>query len=298
MPAPRERAALELRGLRETPLSIPQRSGELFGVLAEPTGPAAPLCLVLVNPAAIRHTGPNRMWVELARRWAARGVPVLRLDVGGIGESDGPSERYADVAAFYVPELVGHLRAALDALEARGLGPRFVAGGLCSGAYWSFQAALEDERLCAALMINPRALMWDRWARSVAFLGARGAAVGSGQRSTTGHGSRRRLALALVRPWERARARRLDRALDRLQRRGAGGLMVFTGDEPLYRQFERDGRLTRAARWPDLSIELISATPETHTLRPLRMQREVHAALDRTLERELARSTARGPATS
>src|SRR6202034_233365 len=38
---------------------------------------------------------------------------------------------------------------------------RFVVGGLCAGAYWSLHAALDDARVTASLMINPRALVWD-----------------------------------------------------------------------------------------------------------------------------------------
>ncbi len=302
--APQAPQALEITVagavVRETPVLVGQPFGRLFGVLAEPAGPAAGLCVVLLNAGAIGHIGPNRMWVEIARRWAARGVPVLRLDVGGIGESDG-SDAWSDVASLYEPRLVGHVRAALDALEERGLGPRFVLGGLCSGAYWSFHGALEDERVAGALMINPRALMWDRWAITVARVGRLGAMRSDGQHDGGAHGDGvaarkaiRRLLLFIVRPWEHARARHLDRALDQLRGSGKSALMCFTGDEPLYQQFERDGRLAHLGRWPDLEIDLVSATPETHTLRPLRMQREVHASLDRAIARELARSPAGG----
>ena len=41
------------------------------------------------------------------------------------------------------------------------MGRRFMLGGLCSGAYWSFHAALLDERVPAVLLLNPRALVWD-----------------------------------------------------------------------------------------------------------------------------------------
>src|SRR5579884_4043143 len=83
--------------VRETVVAIEQEFGELAGVLSEPLGPGAGgLCLVLLNAGAIRRMGPNRMWVELARRWAARGVPSLRVDMEGLGDSDGDAAPYIE----------------------------------------------------------------------------------------------------------------------------------------------------------------------------------------------------------
>ncbi|HEX7609099.1 MAG TPA: alpha/beta fold hydrolase, partial [Solirubrobacteraceae bacterium] len=141
---------LELRGggvaLRERPAYVERPDGRLFGVLTEPLGARADLCAVLLNAGPQRHVGPNRMWVEIARRWAARGVPSLRIDLEAIGDSDGDSAPLVRVASLYVPEYVEQVHAALDMLEERGLGERFVLLGLCSGAYWSMHAALQDER--------------------------------------------------------------------------------------------------------------------------------------------------------
>ncbi len=61
----------------------------------------------------------------------------------------------------HAPETIDQVRNAIDALEARGLGPRFILSGLCSGAYWSFHGALADDRVTAALMLNGAALIWD-----------------------------------------------------------------------------------------------------------------------------------------
>jgi len=58
----------------------------LSGVLTEPLGSGeGVLCAILLNAGAVRRIGHHRMWVEVARRWAARGVPTLRLDVVGVG---------------------------------------------------------------------------------------------------------------------------------------------------------------------------------------------------------------------
>src|SRR5262249_1731329 len=76
--------------IEETPVCFDGELGGLFGVVSEsPQSDRAPVCAVLLNGGALRHIGPSRTWVEIARRWAARGVPTVRIDMPGIGESDG-----------------------------------------------------------------------------------------------------------------------------------------------------------------------------------------------------------------
>lgn len=288
--------------IRETPVTVPQRFGRLFGVLAEPVlAPSAELCAVFLNPGAIRHIGPNRMWVEAARRWAARGVPSLRLDVEGLGDADGDAVRYVDTAALYVPELVEQVRAALDALGTRELPRRFVLLGLCSGAYWSFQLALTDERVLAAFMLNPRALFWHpslevaRDARKVGML-VRGAAwrkILSGEVAGSRMRALARWALVAPARLPRARAARrarhdeLDRALDRLRDTDKRLLFLFSDREPLHEELVRDGRLERPDRWPNLELETVPGSD--HTMRALTAQQHAHQLLDRALSRELER---------
>src|SRR5438874_9032220 len=155
-----ERIELSFDGvlLRETPITIEQSFGRLFGVLVEPcAGSRASLAALLLNAGAHRRIGQGRMWVTAARRWAARGVPTLRLDLEGIGDAEGDGSRFnRNTRALYTSELVDQTLAALDAMDARELGPSYVLAGLCSGAYWSFHAALRDERGSAALMLNPQ----------------------------------------------------------------------------------------------------------------------------------------------
>ena len=83
--------------VRETPITISHRFGEMFGILTEPLASSADLCAVWLNAGPQRRTGPNRMWVETARRWAARGVPCMRLDLAAIGDAEGDSAALLDV---------------------------------------------------------------------------------------------------------------------------------------------------------------------------------------------------------
>jgi hypothetical protein len=274
--------------IHETPLKIEQSFGDLFGVLTEPVDvPAENLCAILLNAGAIRRIGPNRMWVETARRWAARGVPTLRLDLEGIGDADGDGGRFTELAA-------------LDSLESRGLGRSFVLVGLCSGAYWSFQGALRDDRVVAAFMLNPQALFWDPSLEAARDF-RRGVLRASSWPSVLrGEVPLARIA-ALARQAPFALPRRalarwsarhageddLDRALDQLRDTGKHLRFIFSGNEPLYEELELDGRLQRLERWPNVGLDLIPG--RDHTLRPFRSQIHAHAALDRALEQELIR---------
>lgn len=302
--APVARDVLELGSVRETSFT----AGPLRGILAEPgRGVArAPLCAVLLNAGAIRRVGPGRMWVEASRRWAARGVPTLRLDLEGIGDSDGDDERYEDVAELYVPALVDQVLAALDALEARGLPPRFVVAGLCAGAHQSFHAALRDQRVASVALLNPRALFWDpaidaaRDARKAGLL----LSASSWRRIVTGDlrpsrvlAMARWVLLAPIRLPLRARARRarvreLEQALERLRASRTQVLLGFSGDEPLHEELIADGALERLEDSPTVTLARMPGAD--HTFRPLATHSAVHELLDRALFHELARTMSSG----
>ncbi len=290
--------------IRETPLSIEQPFGSLFGVLAQPvedTG-TQDLGAVLLNAGAIRRIGPNRMWVEMARRWAARGVPSLRLDLEGLGDADGDATRFADVAELYVPELVVQVSSAIDVLCARGAARRFVLAGLCSGAYWSFHGALQDERVVAAFMLNPRTLFWNATLENVRYL-RRGLFRPSSWRmilhgdvrfsrmsSVARHAPRSVIKHAVERWRAHGDSDELDLALDQLRSLDKRLRFVFSEEEPFYEELERQGRLSRGERWPNLELDLLPG--RDHTLRPANSQRRAHDVLDRALEQELARTHA------
>jgi alpha-beta hydrolase superfamily lysophospholipase len=300
----RERDATELTigdaVIRERSLAIEQPFGRLFGVLTEPAmEETTDLGAVLLNAGAIRRIGPNRMWVELARRWAARGVPSLRLDLEGLGDSDGDDTRFADVAELYIPQLVDQVQTAIDVVEAHGIAQRFVLVGLCSGAYWSFHGALRDERVDAAFMLNPRTLFWDESQETVRYLRRglfqpaswRMVLRGDVQRSRVGNvireAPRSLLRRAVARVQALGDSDQVDLVLDLLRDSGKQLLFVFSENEPLHEELERQGRLPGNERWPNIKLELLPG--RDHTLRPHYSQERAHEALDRALDRALAR---------
>ncbi len=304
---PRERPAqplIEARGsaemtvagtrIRETPIVVEQPFGLMSGVLAEPLErPAGRLGAIFLNAGAIRRIGPNRMWVEISRRWAARGVTSLRVDLEGLGDSDGNAERFSDVAELYVPEFFDQARGAIDHLQARCGAQEFVLVGLCSGAFWSFHGALRDERVVAAFMVNPRTLFWDATQETLRYL-RRGLLLPSSWRLIArGHVRPARIGAVLRRApgaaLTRVRSRRaglrrddaLIGALNELSAAGTRLLFVFSEGEPLHEELARRGPLRRPERWPNVRLELIPG-PD-HTLRPRYSRRHAEQALDAAL---------------
>lgn len=287
--------------IRETPLWLEGPDGPMFAVLSEGVDVATtPVCAVWLNGGALRHTGPNRAWVEAARRWAARGVPTVRVDLSGIGDSDG-EEGCVSNPDLYASRRTRETLAILDQLSQRELPSRYLLGGLCSGAYWSLHAALADARVCAVALINLYSFFWSpelvaeratqqslnalqgrAWQRLV-----RRQFTAEQIREGIHSISPARLRAGARHPVERAQSADIERALDRLRDQGTQALLLLSRGEGLHDQLERQGVLDRLDRWPNLAVEEIPT--RDHMFRALWLQRHVHASLDRELERVIGR---------
>lgn len=134
------------------------RIGASSAVVTE--APEAVLTAVFVGAGATPRPGPNRLWAEAARRWRDWGVASVRVDLEGIGEAGGADEWPTGPEGFYAAGYRQQVSEVLDAAVAEGLPARFVVVGLCSGGYWAGQAALTDERVVAAALLNPPTLVW------------------------------------------------------------------------------------------------------------------------------------------
>jgi exosortase A-associated hydrolase 1 len=125
----------------------------LYGVLSLPAVmPPSPRGVVLVVGGPQYRVGSHRQFTLLARELAAQGVPVLRFDYRGMGDSEGDPRDFSDVE----PDL----RAAIDAffVEVPALG-EVVLWGLCDAASAAMFYAHQDERVSGMVLLNP-------WART------------------------------------------------------------------------------------------------------------------------------------
>ncbi|HEY2780405.1 MAG TPA: alpha/beta fold hydrolase [Steroidobacteraceae bacterium] len=114
--------------------------------------------VVMLNGGATSHIGPNRMYVELARRWAARGYFVLRLDLAGLGDSaTRPGQSGNEV---YPPGALDDVSAAINFLR-REFGVEHVTlAGLCAGAYHALRSAISGLHVNTVLLVNPLTFYW------------------------------------------------------------------------------------------------------------------------------------------
>jgi Serine aminopeptidase, S33 len=146
-------------GIRERAVIFEADRG-LFGVLSDRRGDHG-RCrtgIVVANAGSVHTVGPGRLYVELARDWAARGFSVLRMDVGGVGDSEtrpgsADNHPYPDHAVQDIASAVRWM------VEHTGVS-RVIVAGLCSGAHASFHAGLELQGIEGIIVINPIVFYW------------------------------------------------------------------------------------------------------------------------------------------
>lgn len=286
--------------LREEALDI----DGLFGVLTEPVHPVPATnlpAIVLHNIGANSHLGANRMYVRMARRWAALGFRVLRFDTAGLGDS--PATARTPENRVYSEGAMDDSRRAMDFLaRVRGT-QRFVLMGLCSGAYVSFHSALADARVAAIVLMN---ILFFHWKEGDSVDARKRAALKSTRfyaRAVRGQEMWARLVRGevnmglvahglLEKGWERL-TRRIDHALSgesdvalglrSLIGRGTDVLFVFDADDG-GRDVVDEHLGTNAARFQRLRgfrLEVIDGSD--HTFTPLWSQEMLLSLLTRHL---------------
>ena len=133
----------------EEPVCIESQGERLIGVLHRPQSPrGATRGVVIVVGGPQYRVGSHRQFVLLARALAARGTPVLRFDLAGMGDSDGEFAGFERSAA--------DIRAAIDALQQGERTVREVClWGLCDGASAALMYVPQDPRVSHLVLVNP-----------------------------------------------------------------------------------------------------------------------------------------------
>jgi uncharacterized protein len=125
----------------EETLTFDSSGLRLAGILTRPESAAqAPRGVILIHGWGGYRIGAHGMLVKMARALAAEGVPALRFDLRGRGDSEG------DVESASVDDMIADALAAGAALaEATGV-TKLGAIGHCSGGNVALGAAVKDAR--------------------------------------------------------------------------------------------------------------------------------------------------------
>jgi uncharacterized protein len=123
---------------------------ELCGILHRPRIAAVDVGVLLVVGGPQYRVGSHRQFVVLARSLAEAGIPVLRFDYRGMGDSEGARTDFESIhddiaaAASVLFDASPHLR-------------RMVLWGLCDAATANafYGARSNDERLVGQVALNP-----------------------------------------------------------------------------------------------------------------------------------------------
>ena len=134
----------------ERAVSFSCRGAWLYGILSLPPVAATPRprgVLIVVGGPQYR-AGSHRQFTLLARDLAASGVPAMRFDYRGMGDSEGDLQNFENVD--------DDLRAAVDRFFAEVPGmTEVVLWGLCDGASAAAMYAPQDPRVCGLVLLNP-----------------------------------------------------------------------------------------------------------------------------------------------
>jgi exosortase A-associated hydrolase 1 len=145
----------------ERALAFACRDAWLYGILSLPRTalPARRGVLIVVGGPQYR-AGSHRQFTLLARDLAAAGIPVLRFDYRGMGDSEGELRNFENVG--------DDLRAAIDRFFAEVPQLReVVLWGLCDGASAAAMYAPADPRVAGLVLLNPWVRTEDGAARAI-----------------------------------------------------------------------------------------------------------------------------------
>lgn len=122
----------------------------LVGILAEPKrGHAQRLGVLLLTPGMLHSAGPFRLQRQLANRLTQCGIPSLRFDLSGIGESLAIGSKHNSLG-----RAAQEISAAIDLLQAELKVTEIACFGLCSGADDAVYAAGKDDRIVGLFSLD------------------------------------------------------------------------------------------------------------------------------------------------
>ncbi len=156
------------------PVTFKNRDGlTLFGVLHEPQHRRGNLAVLLLSPGIKMRVGPERLYLRMADLFVQLGIPVLRFDCFGLGDSEGalPETQLRDVYGnIEVGRFVGDTVDAMDWMQQRHGYDRFLVSGLCGGAITGLLTGSRDARVVGLLALGITPLLASKSADPVRYM--------------------------------------------------------------------------------------------------------------------------------
>jgi alpha/beta superfamily hydrolase len=133
----------------ETARYLQSGSETVFAVYTSPATAPADLGVVLAHSGANNFSAHrNGVWTDISRRLAREGVPSLRFDFAGTGESSG------EFVLGIGGQPVADVTAAMDALRAAGC-RRLLVVGSCFGSVPGIAAAAARGDVAGLILLSP-----------------------------------------------------------------------------------------------------------------------------------------------
>ncbi|MEO8992690.1 MAG: hydrolase 1, exosortase A system-associated [Nitrosospira sp.] len=131
----------------EHALSLRCEDSWMYGILSLPERTASKGVLIVVGGPQYR-VGSHRQFTLLARHLASAGIPVLRFDYRGMGDSEGAARTFED--------LEDDLHCAIERFfEEVPVLTDLVIWGLCDAASAALFHAHRDRRITGLVLLNP-----------------------------------------------------------------------------------------------------------------------------------------------
>lgn len=129
------------------PIVFDCKGCRLIGIITSTQKQSTAAVLIVVGGPQYR-AGSHRQFTLLARNLAENGIPSLRFDYRGMGDSEGDSRGFE--------ELNDDLRSAVSALiSSIDCVENVIIWGLCDAASATLYYAYTDIRVCGIILLNP-----------------------------------------------------------------------------------------------------------------------------------------------
>jgi hypothetical protein len=148
---------------QQTPVCFTNRSGlRLFGVMHTPQGARTDLAVLLLSPGVKMRVGPQGLYRRMTDEFVRMGIPVLRFDLFGLGDSEGTLREELLRDVYNHIEVGRFVDDTIDAMDWMGTEygtKRFILSGLCGGAITGLLAGGRDARVAGLLGLGITAVL-------------------------------------------------------------------------------------------------------------------------------------------